>query len=194
MRSAEIARETRETSISLELELDGEGDANISTGIGFFDHMLDAMCRFGLIDLELKCNGDLDVDAHHTVEDCGICLGQAIARALGDKAGIMRVGSCMFPMDEALAVCALDISGRGLLVFSADFPQQSCGLFDCQLAEEFFRAVAVNAGITLHIRCEYGHNSHHMLEAMFKSFGRALMQATEVSPRVRGVPSTKGVL
>ena len=180
MRSAEIARETRETSISLELELDGEGDANISTGIGFFDHMLDAMCRFGLIDLELKCTGDLDVDAHHTVEDCGICLGQAIARALGDKAGIMRVGSCMFPMDEALAVCALDISGRGL--------------FDCQLAEEFFRAVAVNAGITLHIRCEYGHNSHHMLEAMFKSFGRALMQAAEVSPRVRGVPSTKGVL
>lgn len=194
MRSAEIARETRETSISLELELDGEGDANISTGIGFFDHMLDAMCRFGLIDLELKCNGDLDVDAHHTVEDCGICLGQAIARSLGDKAGIMRVGSCMFPMDEALAVCALDISGRGLLVFGADFPQQSCGLFDCQLAEEFFRAVAVNAGITLHIRCEYGHNSHHMLEAMFKSFGRALMQAAEVSPRVRDVPSTKGML
>ena len=134
------------------------------------------------------------MDAHYTGEDCGICLGQAIARALGDKAGIMRVGSCMFPMDEALAVCALDISGRGLLVFDADFPQQSCGLFDCQLAEEFFRAVAVNAGITLHIRCEYGHNSHHMLEAMFKSFGRALMQAAEVSPRVRGVPSTKGVL
>lgn len=193
MRTAEIARDTNETRISLELELDGEGQASVNTGVGFFDHMLDAMCRFGLIDLELKCAGDLDVDAHHAVEDCGICLGLAMKRALGDKSGIMRVGSCWFPMDEALALCALDISGRGLLVFDAEFPQPSCGLFDCQLAEEFFRAVAVNAGITLHLRCE-GRNSHHMLEAMFKAFGRALMQAIEISPRVNGVPSTKGVI
>ncbi len=193
MRTAEIARDTNETRISLELELDGEGQTQLNTGVGFFDHMLDAMCRFGLIDLELKCAGDLDVDAHHTVEDCGICLGLAIKRALGDKSGIMRVGSCYFPMDEALALCALDISGRGLLAFAAEFPQPSCGLFDCQLAEEFFRAVAVNAGITLHIRCD-GRNSHHMLEAMFKAFGRALMQAREISPRVNGVPSTKGVI
>ncbi len=193
MRTAEMARDTNETRISLELELDGEGQASVNTGVGFFDHMLDAMCRFGLIDLELKCAGDLDVDAHHTVEDCGICLGLAMKRALGDKSGIMRAGSCYFPMDEALALCALDISGRGLLVFDAEFPQPSCGLFDCQLAEEFFRAVAVNAGITLHLRCE-GRNSHHMLEAMFKAFGRALMQAIEISPRVNGVPSTKGVI
>lgn len=194
MRTAEILRDTNETRISLTLELDGEGHTQLNTGIGFFDHMLDAMCRFGLFDMAVKCSGDLDVDAHHTVEDCGICLGQAIKRALSDKSGIMRVGSCFFPMDEALALCALDISGRGMLVFSADFPQQSCGLFDCQLAEEFFRAVATNAGITLHIKCDYGRNSHHMLEAMFKAFGRALMQAIEVSPRVSGVPSTKGVI
>ena len=154
MRSAEIARETRETSISLELELDGEGDANISTGIGFFDHMLDAMCRFGLIDLELKCNGDLDVDAHHTVEDCGICLGQAIARALGDKAGIMRVGSCMFPMDEALAVCALDISGRGLLVFGADSPSRAA---DCSTAS-LPRSSSARWRSTRALRCTSGVN------------------------------------
>lgn len=194
MRSAEITRNTNETRISAEVELDGDGLAQVDTGVGFFDHMLAAMCRFGLIDVELKCAGDLDVDAHHTVEDCGICVGKAINQALGDKSGIMRVGSCFFPMDEALAFCALDISGRGMLVFEADFPQQSCGLFDCQLAEEFFRALASNAGITLHLRCEYGRNSHHMLEAMFKAFGRALMQAIEISPRVSGAPSTKGVI
>ena len=127
MRTAEIARDTNETRISLELELDGEGQTQLNTGVGFFDHMLDAMCRFGLIDLELKCAGDLDVDAHHTVEDCGICLGLAIKRALGDKSGIMRVGSCYFPMDEALALCALDISGRGLLAFAAEFRSRVAG-------------------------------------------------------------------
>ena len=194
MRNGEVKRATKETDITLRVELDGEGRCDAQTGVGFFDHMLDALCRFALIDLELRCRGDLQVDAHHTVEDCGICLGQALSIALGDRRGIMRVGNCAMPMDEALAECALDISGRGMLVFSADFPQANCGMFDCQLAEEFFRAVASGAGITLHLRCLYGRNSHHMLEALFKAFGRALMQAVELSPRVKGIPSTKGVL
>ena len=193
MRSAEIARETRETSISLELELDGEGDANISTGIGFFDHMLDAMCRFGLIDLELKCTGDLDVDAHHTVEDCGICLGQAIARALGDKAGIMRVGSCMFPMDEALAEVTLDISGRPWLEWRGDelLPPVLAGE-ERDVWREFYKSFAAAARMNVHVAFLYGRNGHHLLESAAKGLGLALAQAASLTGNV--VRSTKGSL
>ena len=156
--------------------------------------MLSAFCRFGLFDLELTCAGDLDVDAHHTVEDVGICLGQAIAQSLGDKRGITRLGHACVPMDEALAFVALDVSGRPFLVFDAQFSAPMVGAMDTQLAQEFFRAVAVGAGLTLHMRVPYGQNDHHKIEALFKAFGRALMDASSLDPRVRGVPSTKGVL
>jgi len=192
-RYAKQQRETLETAIRCEIELDGEGKCSLETGIGFFDHMLNAFARFGLFDLKLSCKGDLAVDSHHTVEDCGIVLGQAILKALGDKKGISRVGSCFLPMDESLAFCALDVSGRPYLAFEADFPTERCGDFDTELAVEFFRAVAVQAGLTLHLRVE-GKNSHHMLEALFKAFGRALRDGVELDPRVKGVPSTKGVL
>ncbi len=194
MRTAQMERATRETAVRLEIDLDGSGRTDISTGIGFFDHMLDALSRFALIDLTLSCRGDLHVDAHHTVEDTGICLGRAIREALGDRAGIRRVGSAWLPMDEALAFCALDISGRPYLAFSAEFLGPMCGTMDTQLAEEFFRAVAVNAGLTLHLKVAEGRNDHHKMEALFKAFGLALRDAAAPDPRVRGVLSTKGSL
>lgn len=194
MRSATVNRQTKETAICLQLTLDGSGKTEISTGIGFFDHMLDALCRFGLLDLTLTCKGDLHVDAHHTIEDTGICLGKAIREALGDRAGIRRVGSGWMPMDEALAFAAVDISGRPYLAYRAEFSASTVGAMDTQLAEEFFRAVAVNAGLTLHLRVEEGRNDHHKMEALFKAFGLALRDAMEHDPRVIGVRSTKGAL
>lgn len=194
MRQSSVTRRTQETDIELTLCLDGEGKADVHTGIGFFDHMLSALCRFGLVDLQLMCRGDLHVDAHHTVEDVGLCLGQAIGEALADKRGISRLGHAYVPMDEALAFVALDISGRPFLRFDASFTSPMVGAMDTQLAEEFFRAVAVKAGITLHMQLPYGTNDHHKIEALFKAFGRALRDAAAIDPRVKGVPSTKGVL
>ena len=192
MRTASITRTTRETDITLTLTLDGEGRTDIRTGVGFFDHMLDAMSRFGLLNLTLTCRGDLDIDAHHTVEDVGICLGRALREALGDRAGIRRAGSAYLPMDEALAFAAIDISGRPYLSWEADFAAPMVGAFDTQLAEEFFRALCVNAGLTLHMKALAGRNDHHKLEALFKAFGLALRDAAALDPRVKGVPSTKG--
>ena len=194
MRTATITRTTRETDIALQLNLDGSGQTSIATGVGFFDHMLDALSRFALLDMTLTCRGDTQVDAHHTVEDAGICLGRAIREALGDRAGIRRVGSAYLPMDEALAFAAIDISGRPYLAFDADFTAPMVGAFDTQLAEEFFRAVAVNAGLTVHAKVLAGRNDHHKLEALFKAFGLALRDAAAVDPRVTGVLSTKGAL
>ena len=194
MRTATITRTTRETDIALQLNLDGSGQTSIATGVGFFDHMLDALSRFALLDLTLTCRGDTQVDAHHTVEDTGICLGRAIREALGDRAGIRRVGSAYLPMDEALAFAAIDISGRPYLAFDAEFTAPMVGAFDTQLAEEFFRAVAVNAGLTVHVKVLAGRNDHHKLEALFKAFGLALRDAAAVDPRVTGVLSTKGAL
>ena len=194
-RVAGIGRVTKETDISLEIDLDGKGNADIDTGVGFFDHMLNGFTRHGGFDLTVKCSGDLEVDAHHTVEDIGIALGQAISKALGEKKGITRYGFASIPMDEALAQCSIDISGRGFLVFKCDFAAPMCGTMDTQLAEEFFRAVANNAAITLHLDCPYGANDHHKMEALFKAFGRALRQAVGIDPRnADEVPSTKGVL
>ena len=194
MRTATITRTTRETDIALQLNLEGSGQTSLNTGVGFFDHMLDALSRFALVDLTLTCRGDIQVDAHHTVEDVGICLGRAIREALGDRAGIRRVGSAYLPMDEALAFAAIDISGRPYLAFDADFTAPMVGAFDTQLAEEFFRAVAVNAGLTVHVKVLAGRNDHHKLEALFKAFGLALRDAAAVDPRVTGVLSTKGAL
>ena len=194
MRTATITRTTKETDISLQLNLDGSGQTSLNTGVGFFDHMLDALSRFALLDLTLTCRGDTQVDAHHTVEDAGICLGRAIREALGNRVGIRRVGSAYLPMDEALAFAAIDISGRPYLAFDADFTAPMVGAFDTQLAEEFFRAVAVNAGLTVHVKVLAGRNDHHKLEALFKAFGLALRDAAAVDPRVTGVLSTKGSL
>lgn len=194
MRTATITRTTKETDIALQLNLDGSGKTSLNTGVGFFDHMLDALSRFALLDLTLTCQGDTQVDAHHTVEDAGICLGRAIREALGDRAGIRRVGSAYLPMDEALAFAAIDISGRPYLAFDAEFTAPMVGAFDTQLAEEFFRAVAVNAGLTVHVKVLAGRNDHHKLEALFKAFGLALRDAAAVDPRVTGVLSTKGAL
>ncbi|HIQ71770.1 MAG TPA: imidazoleglycerol-phosphate dehydratase HisB [Candidatus Onthenecus intestinigallinarum] len=194
MRTADIARKTGETDIRLSLALDGQGRCDAQCGIGFFEHMLSALCRFGLLDLTLHCEGDLHVDAHHTVEDVGICLGQAIAQALGDKRGIARLGHACAPMDEALALAALDVSGRPYLVLDAQFDAPMVGAMDTQLVREFFRAVATHAGLTLHLRVPYGQNDHHKIEALFKAFGRALRDAVAPDPRIDGVLSTKGVL
>ncbi|MGN0778287.1 MAG: imidazoleglycerol-phosphate dehydratase HisB [Aristaeellaceae bacterium] len=194
MRTATINRTTKETDIALQLNLDGSGQTNLHTGVGFFDHMLDALSRFALLDMTLTCRGDLHVDAHHTVEDVGICLGRAIREALGERAGIRRVGSAYLPMDEALAFAAIDISGRPYLAFDAAFTAPMAGDFDTQLAEEFFRAVTVNAGLTVHVKVLAGRNDHHKLEALFKAFGLALRDAAAADPRVTGVLSTKGAL
>lgn len=194
MRKASIERKTRETDISVKLSISGAGNTAINTGIGFFDHMLDALARFGSLDLQVSCRGDLHVDGHHTVEDVGICLGQAIREALGDKKGIRRVGDAMVPMDEALAQVVMDISGRPYLIFDAAFPAPMCGSYDTQLTLEFFRAVAQNAGITLHMKVPYGYNAHHMTEALYKAFGKALDEAVSIDLRVQGVKSTKGTL
>ncbi|MBR3463681.1 MAG: imidazoleglycerol-phosphate dehydratase HisB [Clostridiales bacterium] len=194
-RTAEIARTTKETDIKVFVDLDGKGEYEIDTGIGFFDHMLTALSKHSGIDMKISCKGDLNVDAHHSVEDTGIVLGQAFAKAIGDKVGIRRYGSASIPMDEALGTCSLDISGRAFLVFNCEFAGEYCGEMDTQLFEEFFRSFAFNAGITLHITCPYGSNDHHKAEAMFKALARALREATETDPRFEGqVVSTKGAL
>jgi imidazoleglycerol-phosphate dehydratase len=192
-RTAEIKRDTKETKISLELSLDG-GEAEIATGVGFLDHMLDLLARHGRLGLKLKAEGDLETGAHHTTEDVGIVLGQAIDQALGDRAGIRRYGFATIPMDEALAECAIDISGRPLTVWEAELPEVNIAGFDAELAEEFFRAVSNNSKMTLHVRVHYGANAHHIIEASFKAFARALREAVEVDPGETGVPSTKGTL
>ena len=192
-RTAEIKRDTKETEISLKLSLDG-GEARTATGVGFLDHMLDLLARHGRLGLEVEANGDLETGAHHTTEDVGIVLGQAIDEALGDRSGIRRYGFATIPMDEALAECAIDISGRPLTVYEADLPDVAIADFDTELTEEFFRAVANNAKLTLHVRVRYGSNAHHMVEAAFKAFARALRQAVSIDPDETGVPSTKGTL
>jgi imidazoleglycerol-phosphate dehydratase len=192
-RTAEIDRKTKETQIDLRLDLDG-GEARIATGVGFLDHMLELLSRHGRFGLELEAKGDLETGAHHTTEDVGICLGQAIDEALADRAGIRRYGSATVPMDEALADCAIDISGRPLCVFEADLPEVTIAGFDSELTEEFFRAVANNAKLTLHLRVRSGSNAHHMIEAGFKAFARALREAVSIDPDESGVPSTKGTL
>lgn len=194
MRTSTISRETKETTISLTIDLDGSGKTQLDTGVGFFDHMLDAFSRFAQVDLAVSCKGDLYVDEHHTIEDVGICLGKAIRDALGDRAGIRRVGSAYMPMDEALAFAAIDISGRPYLAYAADFATLRCGDMGVQMAEEFFRAVVMNAGLTVHLNVVAGRNDHHKLEAMFKAFGLALRDAMAADPRVTGVLSTKGAL
>lgn len=194
MRTSTISRETKETTISLTIDLDGSGKTQLDTGVGFFDHMLDAFSRFALVDLAVSCKGDLYVDEHHTIEDVGICLGKAIRDALGDRAGIRRVGSAYMPMDEALAFAAIDISGRPYLAYAADFATLRCGDMGVQMAEEFFRALVMNAGLTVHLNVVAGRNDHHKLEAMFKAFGLALRDAMAADPRVTGVLSTKGAL
>jgi imidazoleglycerol-phosphate dehydratase len=193
-RSAEITRTTKETELSLRVALDGTGAGERATGIGFFDHMLDLLARHGRLDLEVKAVGDLETGGHHTVEDTGLSLGSALDQALGDRAGIARYGHAIVPMDEARATCALDISGRPLLVWSADLPPGAIANFDHELAEEFFRAVASAAKLTLHLTVDTGTNAHHMVEAAFKAFARALRVATAIDPSETGVPSTKGTL
>jgi len=193
-RSATIERDTKETSIRLTLNLDGDGVVEAVTGVPFFDHMLSALCRHATFDLKLDAVGDLAVDAHHTVEDCGICIGSAIAKSLGDCCGIRRFGDAAVPMDEALVLAAVDISGRGHLVWDVTLPIELIGTFDTTLAEEFMRALATNAGITLNVRSLAGSNAHHIVEAAFKAVARALREAVEADPRVKGVPSTKGTL
>lgn len=193
-RSATVTRQTRETRVTVTIDLDGTGRADLHTGIGFFDHMLDGFARHGLFDLTVQCEGDLFVDSHHTIEDTGIPLGMAIAKALGDKAGIVRYGSCMLPMDETLALCAVDLGGRPYLVYDATFASQNCGGMDTQMAREFFYAVSYTAAMNLHLKVLYGENDHHKLEAMFKAFAKALDAATRQDPRIEGVLSTKGSL
>ena len=194
-RSARVTRETRETQINLELNMDGTGSYEIATGVGFFDHMLTHIAKHGMLDLQVQATGDTEVDAHHIVEDVGIVLGQAIAEAVGDKRGIVRYGFALCPMDEALVGVALDLSGRSYLNFDLQLPAAQVGEFDTELALEFFRALAANAEMTLHICQQYGGNTHHILEATFKAFGRALDEATRVDPRrADDLPSTKGAL
>jgi imidazoleglycerol-phosphate dehydratase len=193
-RASEIDRKTGETDVRVSLALDGTGAGERSTGVGFLDHMLDLLARHGRLDLEVRASGDLETGAHHTVEDVGICVGKALDQALGDRSGIARYGAATVPMDESRATCAIDISGRGLLVFDAALPSGAIGNFDHELAEEFFRAVATNARLTLHVVVETGSNSHHMIEAAFKAAARALRAAVALDPTERGVPSTKGTL
>jgi imidazoleglycerol-phosphate dehydratase len=193
-RTAQIHRQTGETNVTLSLDLDGTGQSSIQTGVGFFDHMLTLFSKHSLIDLTIQAQGDLHVDAHHTVEDVGICLGRAIVQALGDKAGIRRYGSMTVPMDEALVTAALDLSGRTFCVWHADVPIETLGTFNSPLAEEFWRAAAGNSAMNLHVVLHHGKNTHHILEAIFKATARALRQAVEIDPRTTGIPSTKGVL
>jgi imidazoleglycerol-phosphate dehydratase len=195
MRKADLTRKTTETDISVSVNLDGTGVYAVKTGVGFFDHMLDQLSRHSLIDIAMTASGDLHIDDHHTVEDCGIALGQAIARALGDKRGINRYGSCNLAMDDAQVATALDLSGRPYLVWHVVFPTPKIGTFDTELVREFFQALSTHAGITLHVDTIHGINSHHIAEAAFKSVARALRQAVEHDPRQAGaIPSTKGAL
>ncbi|MCG8484024.1 MAG: imidazoleglycerol-phosphate dehydratase HisB [Clostridia bacterium] len=192
MRMSKIERKTYETDITLELNLDGTGESEIDTGVGFFDHMLTLFSKHGMMDLKLKCNGDIHVDCHHTIEDIGIVMGKAFAECIKDKNGILRYASEFTPMDETLVQTALDISGRPYLVFNADFPQEQVGQFDTEMTEEFFRAFAYYAQVTLHINLMYGKNTHHMIEAIFKSVGRIFNQATKIEGNE--IMSTKGVI
>jgi imidazoleglycerol-phosphate dehydratase len=193
-RTATIQRCTSETDIALHIDLDGTGEASIQTGIGFFDHMLTLFARHAVVDLSVRANGDLDVDQHHTVEDVGICLGQAVRQALGGKQGIRRYGHFSLPMEETLASCVIDLSGRYFFVFQASFPSAKIGDFDSELVEDFWQAMAANALCNLHVLVHYGRNGHHISEAIFKCAARALRMATELDPRMPGVPSTKGTL
>ena len=193
-RTGRIERRTGETDITLQLNLDGTGQAQIQTGVGFLDHMLQLWARHAVVDLEVNAQGDLHVDQHHTVEDVGICLGQALRQALGDKGGIRRYGHFTLPMEESLVTSALDFSGRYYLVFQAEFPTAKMGDFDSQLVEDFWQATAANALCNLHVQLHYGRNSHHISEAIFKCIARALRMAVELDPRVPGIPSTKGTL
>lgn len=193
-RVSQINRKTSETDIKLSVNLDGKGKYNVKTGVRFFDHMLELFAKHGQFDLNIDCNGDIDIDTHHTVEDIGICLGQAIKEALSDKAGAVRYATTFTPMDEALSRVSLDISGRSFLHFDADFTRERVGDFETEMTEEFFRAVAVEGGLTLHVKVEYGVNNHHMIEAIFKGFGRALKEASKIDANIEGVMSTKGML
>ena len=195
MRQAKITRKTAETDISVQINLDGSGTYDNQTGIGFFDHMLDQLARHSLIDMTIRATGDLHIDDHHTVEDVGIALGQALAQALADKRGIRRYGACLLPMDDALVRCALDLSGRPFLIWNVDLPSAKIGSFDTELVREFFQAFSTHGGITLHVDQIHGFNSHHIAEAAFKSVARALREAVETDPRKNdAVPSTKGML
>jgi imidazoleglycerol-phosphate dehydratase len=195
MRTATIERKTTETKLTCTVNLDGDGRFDIKTGVGFFDHMMEQLSRHSLIDITLKAEGDLHIDDHHTVEDSGIALGQAIAKALGDRKGIRRYGSCDLAMDETLSRCAIDVSGRAFLVFRTNFPRDKIGTFDTELVREWFQALAMNAGITLHLENAYGENAHHIAEASFKALARALRDAIEIDPRQKDrIPSTKGSL
>ena len=195
MRKGAVERRTKETSIEVELDLDGRGVSDVSTGVGFFDHMLDQLARHSLIDITVRAEGDRHIDDHHTVEDVGIALGQALVRALGDKKGLARYADCLLPMDETLTRVAVDVSGRPFLVFHTEFPTEKIGEFDTQLVREFFQAFAGNGGLTLHVETLYGTNSHHIAESCFKGVARALKAAVAIDPRQAGsVPSTKGAL
>lgn len=194
-RVAELTRTTKETDLHVRVNLDGRGEARVKTGIGFFDHMLEALARHGLLDLTVEARGDLHVDGHHTVEDTGIVLGQALAKALGDRSGIRRYADCIVPLDEALVRCVLDVSGRPYLFYHIEIPKwQMLGEYDVFLTPEFFRALVLNAGLTAHLDLIRGDNPHHIVEAAFKAFARSLDVATSLDPRVTGVPSTKGAL
>ena len=193
-RQISTTRKTKETDIQVTLNLDGSGYAKVDTGIGFFDHMLEGFSKHGFFDLHMECDGDLQVDSHHTIEDCGIVLGDAIKKALGDKSGIKRFGSCILPMDETLVLCAVDLSGRPYLVFDGEFTTERLGTLDTEMIREFFYAVSYSAGMNLHIKVLSPGNNHHMAEAMFKAFARALDEAVSHDPRVKGILSTKGSL
>jgi imidazoleglycerol-phosphate dehydratase len=193
-RTATIKRDTAETQIILTLDLDGNGKADIETGVGFLDHMMTLLAKHGLFDVTVKAKGDLHVDAHHTVEDVGICLGKAVAEAVGDKAGIRRYGQMTLPMDEALVSAALDLSGRPYFVWRGELPRELLGNFNTELTQDFWQAFSTHAGMNLHIECHYGRNTHHIIEGTFKAVARALRQAVEIDPRMTGVPSTKGTL
>lgn len=193
-RKADLVRRTKETDIALSLDIDGTGLSKVSTGIGFFDHMLEGFARHGLFDLKVTVEGDLAVDCHHTIEDTGIVLGNAIKKAVGDKKGIKRYGSCILPMDETLVMCAIDLSGRPYLAFEADFTMDRVGYMDTEMVKEFFYAISYTAGMNLHIKVLSGGNNHHMIEAMFKAFAKALDEATIIDPRITDILTTKGSL
>lgn len=193
-RISALSRKTKETDISVSLNIDGAGKAQINTGVGFFDHMLEGFSKHGFFDLKLQCEGDLEVDCHHTIEDCGIVLGNAIKEAIGDKKGIKRFGSCILPMDETLVLCAIDLSGRPYLVFDGEFTAERVGYMDTEMVKEFFYAISYSAGMNLHIKVLNPGNNHHMIEAMFKAFARALDEATTYDPRITDILSTKGSL
>jgi imidazoleglycerol-phosphate dehydratase len=193
-RISKLTRKTKETDIAVSFAVDGTGKSNIDTGIGFFNHMLEGFAKHGFFDLEVACRGDLDVDCHHTIEDCGIVIGNAIKNALGDKKGIKRFGSCILPMDETLVLCAVDLSGRPYLNFEAEFTVERVGNMDTEMVKEFFYAISYSAGMNLHIKVLNSGNNHHMIEAMFKAFARALDEAVAIDPRITDILSTKGSL